>query len=205
MPEGMSVKLFGDWGKAQTICGTMAQRFALAHKRALMQEAHFLRAEIVKGIREQAPGGQAFPPIKPTTLAVRKLRGFGGRKSLIVHGDLRNSILVKEQDGQVFVGILRSAKSRDGKDLINIAEELEFGAGPIVVPITPKSSRYYHMALRRAGIDGPGEGGGGEGGVHVAIVRIRPHPFMRPVFEKHGNPEDVRKRFYLRMLEIFQG
>ena len=51
-----------------------------AFDKALMQEAQFLRTKIVEGIREQAPGGRAFAPLAPTTLAIRQFRGFRGTR-----------------------------------------------------------------------------------------------------------------------------
>lgn len=197
--------MVGDWGKARAIVGNMAERFEIAAQRAMMQEAHFLRGEIVKGIREQAPGGEPFAALAKTTLAVRKFRGFGGTKALMVKGDLRNNIVVKAlPDGKgVFIGILRSARGRNGQELVNVAKMMEEGAGPILVPITAKSSRFYHAALRRAGIEPPNHGHGGGGGVHIAIVRIKARPFFGPVFKKFGDPAAVRERFYLRLASIF--
>ena len=51
---------------------------------ALRQEAEALRREIVQGLTRQAPGGSPLEPPKETTLAARRLKGFGGSKSLIV-------------------------------------------------------------------------------------------------------------------------
>ena len=81
-----------------------------AFDKALLQEAQFLRTKIVEGIREQAPGGRAFTPLAPTTLAIRQFRGFHGTKALLVQGDLRNSITVTKDGDKVFVGVLRTAQ-----------------------------------------------------------------------------------------------
>ena len=206
MPAGYGVKLFGDWGKAAAILGSLDKRFQAAAKRAMLQEAQFLRGEIVKGIRDQAPGGQPFAPLAKSTLATRKFRGFGGTKALMVRGDLRNSIVVKAvADGQaVFVGVLRSAKGKNGQSLVDVARLMEEGGGPFLVPITPKSSRFYHAAMRKAGISIPSTHGGG-GGVAVAIVRIKARPFLAPVFAQHGQPNKVRERFFLRLANLFMG
>jgi len=111
---------------------------------------------------------------------------------LIVQGDLRNSIaVVKEGDG-VFVGVLRSAKSSGGGSLVNVAAIHEFGSRPIVLKITPKVRALLHAAFRKAGLDAPS---GERPSTGVAVIRIPPRPFLRPVFEVYGAPEVVAKRF----------
>jgi hypothetical protein len=200
------VELFGDWKKAKAICGSMEERWKRAANKAVLQEAHFLRGKIVKGISEQAPGGEAFKPLSPLTLAVRAFIGFKGSKALIVRGDLRNGIVAKSLPdfGSAFVGILRTAKSKTGKPLVNVAMLEEYGSGPIVVPITPKSQKFYHAALARAGIVLP-KGGHASGGLTIAIMRIPPRPFMGPVFNKFGTPEQIRSRFFHSVVESLAG
>lgn len=199
----MKVSLLGDWQKAQRIVGTMGQKFKMASQRAMMQEAQFLRAEIVKGIREGAPGGKAFKELSHLTLAMRKGTGFKGTKPLIRRGELRGSVVVKTEQGGAFVGVLKSARSKDGKSLVNIAEVHEYGAGPFVVPITPKSRRFYHAAMARAGYV-PFRGKHPGTRVQVAIIKIPARPFLRPVFDKFAKPEDVRERFYARLAGVFE-
>jgi hypothetical protein len=197
---GPGVSLFGDWGKAKAILGNLEQKFEAAADRAMMQEAQFLRGEIVKYMREGA-----ILPLDAKTIAVRAFIGFKGTKPLIHSADMRNSIQVTRLGKQVFVGILRTAKSKGGKDLANIAQMMEEGA-TVVVPITAKSRRFYHAALAAAGIALPKmHGAGGGGGVAIAVVHIPARPFMGPVFEKHAKPEDVRARFFARMAELFKG
>lgn len=167
-----------------------------------MQEAQFFRTKIVEGLRSGAPGGQAFQPLAPTTLAIRRLRGAKGTKPLIVHGDLRNSIaVVKEGDG-VFVGVLRSAKSSGGGSLVNVAAIHEFGSRPIVLKITPKVRALLHAAFRKAGLDAPS---GERPSTGVAVIRIPPRPFLRPVFDAYGAPDVVAKRFVERVSKLLGG
>lgn len=194
------VKLFGDWKKASKLAGSMANKWKIAAARAQLQEAQFLRSKIVEGIREQSPGGEPFRPLSPITLAIRSFEGFKGKKALLRRGDLRNSILVhKVAGGKTFVGVLRTARSKTGKSLINVAELNEYGSRTIVIPITPASSRFYHAALRRAGIESQGKHHGG--GTPIAIMRIPARPFIAPVGRKYARPEDVKKRFYTSVLK----
>jgi len=187
MMVGVKVTKTGQWSQASAVVNTMIGTFSKAQRQATLKEAHLMRAEIVKGIRSGAPGGVPFKPLAPTTLAVRALLGRGGKKPLIVSGGLRNSIRVKEQGDAVFVGVLRSAD----KGKANIAELNEFGSRPIVVPITAKSRRFLMAAFRKAGTIQPSATG-----TTVAVIRIPPRPFVRPVAESQlFAPAVVKKRF----------
>lgn len=195
----MSLTLFGDWAKALTMASSMERRFRVAAKAAVMREAQLFRTQVVKGLRNQAPGGEAIKPLSPLTLAIRALLGFKGTKALIRRGDLLNNIVAQSVPGDIpgaFVGVLRTARNTAGEDLVKIAEMNEFGSGPILIPITPKSSRFFHLALARAGIDPHSTGQGGGGGLNIAIVKIPARPFLQPAFDVYAKPDDIRARFY---------
>lgn len=115
------VKKVGAWSRVGKLLASAPKRMRAAVDKALLQEAQFFRTKIVEGIREQAPGGKAFAPLAPTTLAIRRFRGFKGTKALLVQGDLRNSITVVKEGDRVFVGVLRSAKGRAGQKLVDVA------------------------------------------------------------------------------------
>jgi hypothetical protein len=187
----------GDWDAARRFVATASRRFREAVDKAVLQEAQFFRTKIVEGLREQAPGGQAFAPLAATTLAVRRFRGFKGTKALVVRGDLRNSIVVVKQAGGVFVGVLRTAKGKSGQPLVNVAAIHEFGSRPIVLKLTPKACRFLHAAFRSAGLDSPA---GDRPSVGIAVIRVPARPFLRPVFDKFGQPEDVSRRFLARIV-----
>jgi phage gpG-like protein len=192
----------GDWTAARRILASAPKRIREAQDKAVLQEAQFFRTKIVEGLRSGAPGGQALQPLAPTTLAIRRLRGGKGTKPLIRHGDLRNSIAVVREGNGVFVGVLRSAKSSGGGSLVNIAAVHEFGSRPIVVKITPKVRRFLHAAFRKAGLD---EKSGDRPSTGVAVIRIPARPFLRPVFEKYGAPEEVARRFVERVAKLLGG
>lgn len=202
MPQGAGIALFGDWGKAKEILGTLAQRFKKAADQAMLQEAEFLRGELIKYIREGP-----LLPLSPKTIAIRRFgsardrRRFKGTRPLTRAGDLRNSIRVHKTPDGILVGILKSAKGKDGQKLINVAQLMEFGSKPFVIHVTKKSSAYYHAALAAAGIQLPAHGHGG-GGYPIVIVRIPPRPVFRPVFEKYGKPNDLRARIAERLAKL---
>jgi hypothetical protein len=171
----------GDWARARELLSATSGRLKGAVELALKQEAHALRNEVVSGLTAQAPGGEPIRPPAPLTLAARQLKGFGGTKSLIVRGDLRNAISVITDGEEVFVGVLRTAVSSTGESLADIAQVQEFGGPPIIIPITPKMRRYLAVLRKRVGITPSGGGGSGRG---VVVTQVPARPFLRPAFEK---------------------
>jgi hypothetical protein len=198
----IEVKKIGPWAKVGRLLVTAPRRLQAAFDKALLQEAHFLRTKIVEGIREQAPGGRAFAPLAPTTLAIRQFRGFHGTKALLVQADLRNSITVVRDGDRVLVGVLRSARNRAGKSLVDIAALQEYGSRPIVVHLTPRARAFLHAAFRHAGLDGPTSGQPGTG---IAVIQIPARPFLAPVFDKNAQPEQVSRRFLKRVATQLSG
>jgi len=192
----IEVKKIGPWAKVSKLLAAAPRRMQAAFDKALWQEAQFIRTKIVEGIREQAPGGRAFAPLAPTTLAIRQFRGFRGTKALIVQADLRNSITVVRDGDRVLVGVLRTARNRAGKSLVDIAALQEYGSRPIVVHLTPKARAFLHAAFRHAGLDGPSSGQAGTG---IAVIQIPARPFLSPVFEKYAEPDGISRRFLERV------
>ena len=142
----------------QRLMGAMRRAAVVTSKvlrQALLKEGHELRKIIVSGLRAQAPGGDSIKPLKPITIALRGARGSGGMKSskaLIDSATMIRSVKVWELHGlSVFVGVHRSARSKDGKELANIAEIHEFGTKPFVIPVTDKMRRWW-MAMVAAGV-----------------------------------------------------
>lgn len=192
----MEVKRIGPWTKVGKLLAAAPRRMQAAFDKALWQEGQFIRTKIVEGIREQAPGGRAFAPLAPTTLAIRQFRGFRGSKALIVQADLRNSITVVRDGDRVLVGVLRTARNRAGKSLVDIAALQEYGSRPIVIHLTPRARAFLHAAFRHAGLDRPNSGQPGTG---IAVIQIPARPFLAPVFDKDAQPEQVSRRVLERV------
>ena len=168
------------------------QRLQAALGTAVRQEAHALRNEIVQGLTRQAPGGEPLKPPSPLTIAARELEGFGGTKALIVRGDLRNSITVVVQGDEAFIGVSRSARSKDGASMMDLAKLHEFGGPPVIIPLTPKMRRFLFALLRQAGKEPTGGSGRG-----VIVVQVPARPFLRPAFDKFR--EGASRRFLERV------
>lgn len=203
MAKPFGVKLVGDWAKAAKITATMNDRFKAAAQKAVLREAHHLRGKIVQNITTQGSlAGAPFKPLGSGTLLVRRFRGFGGSKILMVTGSLRNSITVKKMPGGgAFVGVLRQSKGASGKSLANIAEIHEFGAGPFTVVMTDRQRRFLMAALRSmGGPSGPSKSGGG-----VLVIKIPARPFIGPVIAKFAQPDQVKKRFWADVAKSMGG
>jgi len=174
----------GDWEMARRLLEGSPAKISRALTLAVRQEAELLRKQILEGITRQAPGGAPFdPPLAPTTLAARKLKGFSGTKTLLRRGDLRNSITVEMQGDRAFVGVNRKARAKNGSSLADIARVHEEGAGPFVVPMTPKMRRFLFALFRRLGSARRGGHGAGGRGADVVVIQIPARPFLRPAFE----------------------
>jgi phage gpG-like protein len=188
----MAVSRTGDWARARRLLTAAPQRLQEAIGTAVRQEAHALRNEIVQGLTRQAPGGEPLKPPSPLTIATRQLEGFGGTKALIVRGDLRNSITVFVQGDEAFIGVSRSARSKDGASMVDLAKFHEFGGPPVIIPMTPKMRRFLFALLRQAGKEPTGGSGRG-----VIVVQVPARPFLRPAFDKFR--EGASRRFLERV------
>jgi len=182
----------GDWARARRLLTAAPQRLQAAIGTAVRQEAHALRNDIVQGLTSQAPGGEPLKPPSPLTIAARQLEGFGGSKALIVRGDLRNSITVIVQGDEAFIGVSRSARSKAGASMVDLAKLHEFGGPPVITPLPPKMLRFLFALLRQA-VKKP-TGGNGRG---VIVVQVPARPFLRPAFDKFR--EGASRRFLERV------
>jgi hypothetical protein len=197
------LRLVGDWEKAHVLArkyrsGLLMHR---AFQRAVAQEAQAFRREVVQGIRKQAPGGQAFTPLHPLTILKKK-----SSKALIDTGSMFQSIAVHRLDDMTFfVGVHRTARSKGGKPLANIAELHEKG-GRITMRITQAMFHWFRTFLRAVRVAGPPRdakgrfsgttarrsGGGGAqpafriGAILVIVIPAR--PFMQPTFDALYGP-----------------
>ena len=188
------VRKTGDWARARRLLAAGPMKLKSAIGTALRQEAQLLRKEVVQGITKQAPGGEAIKPPSALTLAAREMKGRGGTKALMVGGDLRNSITAIVKGDEAFVGVLRKARGKGGQSLVNVAEVQEFGAGPIIIPMTPAMRRFLFALLRKAGEEP--SGGSGRG---VVVVTIPARPFLRPAFEVFS--KGAQRRFLDRVAD----
>ena len=195
----MSIIKVGNWNQARAALTGSVRKLQRATDRAVLQEAHFFRKKIVQGITKQAPGGKRFKKLARTTIRSRRFKGFGGRKVLIRTAELRNSVTVVRRTGGVFVGVLKTARGKDGRSLVDVALVHEKGSRPIVIRITPKMRRFL-AAMFKGRLKKTAAGFSG-----IIVVQIPKRPFLAPVFKKWGKTSVVKKRFLARVAKNLKG
>ena len=159
----MTAKKFGDWGKMKALLSNPDQRLKTEIRKATLLAAMLLVREIKLGIRNQAPGGEAFAPLAESTIAAKK-----SSKALLDEGFLIAAITQTILNDGAFVGLLRTSMRPDGQSNANIGAIMEYGATinqpdgtTIVIPPRPflhpvmeqhreKIQRMYLDAIRRA-------------------------------------------------------
>ncbi len=197
----IAIRLTNSWVRVERMVGRLPAAVLRAERQALQQEAQFFRTKLVEGIKDQAPGGKAFKPLSPLTIAIRYFSRLRSTKALIERGDLLRSIRVHKLDeDKYFIGIHRTARNRFGKSLVDIGKMHEFGAGPFVIRLTPKMRAFLHMAFRKMRLP---ESHGGHGSGQM-VLRIPARPVFGPVLEKYGKRADVEKRMNDRFIMMME-
>jgi hypothetical protein len=193
------MRMVGHWDRASRALMFFAARYGGVINMAVLQEGEFLRAEVVKGILSQAPGGVPFKPHSKATLAIRRAQGFGGTKILVRDNALVGSIaVIKGPSGTTWVGVKRGARTKGGRSVVDVAMRQEKGAprdgGSYAM--TPKQRKWFFAMLRKGGMK-PGEGKG------VGIgIKIPARPFLEPIFKKFAKPAMVRERMLERIRKL---
>lgn len=186
------VKFTGDWQKAIKILQEAPKKIEQVLNRQLLQEAHRVRADIVRNI--DAGGKPKFKSHSRTTIAIRKFLGLASGKVLIQSAALRNSVVaVLIRPGVAFIGVRRRAKS--GADLAHIHE---FGRTWTQV-MTPRMRRFLMAALK--GVRGRTTQRGT--GRATITIRIPARPYIRPA-AKRINESAMAKRFEKAIQAVFK-
>ncbi|MDD5542888.1 MAG: hypothetical protein PHX83_06905 [Acidobacteriia bacterium] len=167
--------------------------------RSVAEEAQLLRKMIVKGLRDQAPGGDRILPLSPMTIAMRKLprkgakRGRrGSTKALIYNGDLIGGVNAKKQQPVWWtVGVHREERSKDGKSLADIAIIQEKGTRAYVITVTPKMHRFSIFLMMQGVLKAPWPVG------KTLRCKIPARPFLEPTYVEWG--QEAESRFSKRI------
>lgn len=184
----VEVKTSGDWEKAIRKLQQIERDAGKALQRALLQEAHEIRNEMVGGIDSGSPAGASFKPHAPATLYLRRAtKGGKGSKILIASATMRASIrVVPLPGGGAFVGVHRGAK----KGRFRIAQIQEQGRN---INVTPRMRRFLHAMLRKGGAPPPPPGAA------RVTIRIPPRPFIAPIVAKYQKSGELEKRIAARV------
>lgn len=163
----------GDWQAASRWFDGLAERIEKEINKATAVNAMLVVKEIKRRIR-----AKEYAPNSALTVALK-----GSSTPLIDNADLFRSIqahLVSSY--QQFVGVLRGTRSKDGGDLVNIAQILHDG---ISIKMTPAMRRWIFAQLNDAGIKGDKSSGGGKAkkSAKPGWVVIPGRPFIKDVFD----------------------
>ena len=127
--------LVGDWDKAINLLSNnpIKRAIDLARNQIGIAGASMVK----KGISDGAPGGKPFAPLSDWT---KKRKGSS--KPLIDESNLIGSITHElSGNSEVWIGARRGKRTKDGKDVLDIAAVHEFGT---VIPVTPEMRAYLH-------------------------------------------------------------
>jgi hypothetical protein len=164
------------------------------HIAASHDSARILNSLLSAGADVNAVTNDGITPLHEAVMAEH----CGLIQPLIQSGDLVGSIRAVHKGDTSFIGILRTAKTKDGKSLFNIARAHEYGAGPKAVRMSPKQRAFLAMMFKRIGTLKVGKGGGG-----VLTIRIPARPFVRPVFKAlFGDDLNTMKRITKRLAAL---
>ena len=177
----MSSGLEGDWDKIANILNParMKAKLTVAAKKVGAYGASAVKKGIVSG----APGGKKFVPLSPMTIANK-----GSSSPLIDKGDLVGSVTyATPNENTVFIGVRKSAKSKDGGALANVAAVHEFGC---TIRVTPKMRAYLHYQ-----------------GIHLKsstqYISVPPRPYLRPTLDDPEFREKIAEIYAKAIKEAF--
>lgn len=194
----VSITLTGAWAETSRAATQLAEGFKKAADRALLAEANFLRGHIVRNITSGgAHAGAPFVPLSPSTLIIRRFKGFSGSKILMVTSAMRNAVsVVRLPGGACFVGVKRGAPHAGSPGgAANLAAIHEEGR-TFTINMTPKMKKFLAAAFGKAG--GPTRASGGGGGA-ILVIRIPARPWVGPAIERFAKPDAVKGRFWDRV------
>lgn len=140
----IDVTLDSGWLKTELVIDRLAKvihtgPFRKEFKRLAMN----IRSVVKRHIRSRGSGDWA--KLSRWTIASRKFRGFGGTRPLIDTGSLVNGVRAETNfsaiDAEIFVGYLSGDLSEYAVSLVSMASISEYGVGPFIIRVTPKSRK----------------------------------------------------------------
>ena len=123
MPK-KAVKLIGDWDHVTDVLHNLNSAIKKAGLKASIDAALFAEGAAKKHISRQDLG---WYPLKPSTIAA-KIRKGQSTNILVATSTMFQAITSFNNGRTAYVGVKRTAKTRDGDDLHNIARALEYGS-----------------------------------------------------------------------------
>lgn len=186
-PMELKIRPIGAWPEATATFTNLPARHLRASKAALWLEARRFRLEVQAGIRSGAPGGKAFKPLSPLTIALHGAgKGILNRTETMI-----NEVVIIREGNNVSITV-RGSRTR--------VADIHEGGRTFKRVLTKKQRMFLFAAMKRAGIT-PGKGGGGGGGpmrdsagkflskeqkaAQVGMTIIPARPFFGPTAAKY--------------------
>lgn len=195
----MAVSKFGQWPQARAATRALAARFKAAEAKATLQEGHHFRAKVIEAFDTSgASNGKPWAANEPSVIA-----GKGSSKPLINRADLRNSVTVISQGGQVFIGVPNKKRAKNGQPMTSIAEVHEEGR-IIFITVTPQMRAFVMAKMRQLGA---GTGNSGSGGLAsgTLMIVIRKRSFLQATADAHYSNRAIVQDRYLRRVAALMG
>lgn len=128
-------EMTGDWKRAEYVVKNFTKLARKPLIKATAKSAQIIEATLVKHMQNQDLGWASLSAAYKKFKERKKL----SNQILIATSTLMNSITHQIVDGGLgaFVGVLRTAKGRDGKQEVMIAAVHEFGSGVRNIPARP--------------------------------------------------------------------
>jgi hypothetical protein len=162
---------------------------------AVAQEAMRMWQLAIQGFSKQGLK-RRWHPLSQVTLKLRKEKGFSGTKILQASTSMRGSVTAKKlKDRRWFVGVNRNERTKDGKQLMNIAAVHE-GPFPTIIRVTPKMRRFFMAMYLQGVIDWPLSS-------RRKIIVIQARPFLKPAFDEVS--KGTRQRIVKHIRETLAG
>lgn len=192
----LKVTMTGPWNAAKQFHRTAEVAMVMRHKSILKSEAEEAANRIRECIEtEGASVGIQWEPLSTWTHFEK-----GTNTKLKDTGALLNSIVVRKKGVKYEVGVSDTATYPDGKQILPIADTLEFGA-LVYVEMTRRMAGYLALRAKELGIPASKSSKTPIGG--TMIIRIPARPFMQPVKAKFFTPFAIHKRVIGKLMTPF--
>ena len=184
--------LFGDWARLDIFLREAPAKIKAASEVGSNRAGALLAKRIKQGLRNQAPGGQAFKPLSRTTKWGR-IKDGQGTKALIASGALLRSVTWKKIRRGVWVGSNRRDKS--GK--YNLADIHEKGR---TIKVTENMRKYGLVCLPNVMTDWTFR--------HLKsttkYIHIPARPFIGPVASDPDVQQEIKDEYVKAIQEVLR-
>lgn len=179
------VRQIGSWARATALFDGMPERARAGAVMATEREAERFHANVRAGLISGAPGGKAFAPLSPLTVA---LKGRG--KGILRRTEQMLGEIAVVRTGDTFAITVRGGRSR--------IADIHEGGRTFKRKLTRRQLRWLFAAMKKAGVKPGKKRMGGplrdqkgkfiskaQRAALVGMTIIPPRPFFAPVYARY--------------------